>query len=72
MQVRNTDIPERMQLREVPITAVPEGSDELEEEAEWIYKQVFCKATTSKQARKFFSKICSQFMLIISFFYDEN
>uniref|UniRef100_A0A146LTI5 Transcription elongation factor SPT6 n=1 Tax=Lygus hesperus TaxID=30085 RepID=A0A146LTI5_LYGHE len=47
--VRNTDIPERMQLREVPITAVPEGSDELDEEAEWIYKQAFCKPTTSKQ-----------------------
>lgn len=38
-----------MQLREVPITAVPEGSDELDDEAEWIYKQAFCKPTTSKQ-----------------------
>ncbi|XP_014252442.1 transcription elongation factor SPT6 [Cimex lectularius] len=47
--VRNTDIPERMQLREVPVTPVPEGSDELDEEAEWIYKQAFCKPTTSNQ-----------------------
>lgn len=39
-EVRNTDIPERMQLREVPITPVPEDSNELAEEAEWIYKQV--------------------------------
>lgn len=48
-KVRNTDIPERMQLREIPITPVPEGSDELAEEAEWIYKQAFCKPTTSNQ-----------------------
>lgn len=39
-EIRNTDIPERMQLREVPITAVPEDSTELDDEAEWIYKQV--------------------------------
>lgn len=39
-EIRNTDIPERMQLREVPITPVPEDSPELSEEAEWIYKQV--------------------------------
>lgn len=48
-KVRNTDIPERMQLREIPVTPVPEGSDELSEEAEWIYKQAFCKPTTSNQ-----------------------
>ncbi|KAJ4440072.1 hypothetical protein ANN_08204, partial [Periplaneta americana] len=46
---RNTDIPERMQLRDFPVTAVPEGSDELDEEAEWIYKQAFCKPTISNQ-----------------------
>ena len=48
-QIRNTDIPERMQLRDFPVTAVPEGSDELDEEAEWIYKQAFCKPTISSQ-----------------------
>ncbi|KAI4456284.1 transcription elongation factor spt6 [Holotrichia oblita] len=48
-EVRNTDIPERMQLREVPITPVPEDSNELSEEAEWIYKQAFCKPTVSIQ-----------------------
>lgn len=48
-EIRNTDIPERMQLREVSITAVPEDSNELTEEAEWIYKQAFCKPTVSIQ-----------------------
>ncbi|XP_066246684.1 transcription elongation factor SPT6 [Euwallacea similis] len=46
-EVRGTDIPERMQLRDVPITAVPEDSTELDDEAEWIYKQAFCKNTVS-------------------------
>lgn len=46
-EIRNTDIPERMQIREVPITAVPDDSTELDVEAEWIYKQAFCKATVS-------------------------
>uniref|UniRef100_T1GUP5 Transcription elongation factor SPT6 n=1 Tax=Megaselia scalaris TaxID=36166 RepID=T1GUP5_MEGSC len=45
-EIRKTDIPERMQTREVPVTPVPEGSRELEEEAEWIYKQAFCKSST--------------------------
>ncbi|XP_055370819.1 transcription elongation factor SPT6 isoform X2 [Condylostylus longicornis] len=48
-EIRRTDIPERMQLREVPITPVPEGSTELQEEAEWIYKQAFCKPSVSEQ-----------------------
>jgi hypothetical protein len=38
-----------MQLRDFPVTSVPEGSDELDEEAEWIYKQAFCKPTISNQ-----------------------
>lgn len=38
-----------MQLRDVPITAVPENSNELEEEAEWIYKQAFTKSAVSNQ-----------------------
>ncbi|RZF40546.1 hypothetical protein LSTR_LSTR000425 [Laodelphax striatellus] len=48
-EIRNTDIPERMQLREIPVTSVPEGSDELEEEAKWIYKHAFQKSTISSQ-----------------------
>ncbi|XP_047991435.1 transcription elongation factor SPT6 [Leguminivora glycinivorella] len=47
-EIRKTDIPERMQIREVPITPVAEGSSELEDEAEWIYKQAFCKPPVSK------------------------
>ncbi|KAF7265216.1 transcription elongation factor Spt6 [Rhynchophorus ferrugineus] len=46
-EIRNTDIPERMQLRDVPLTAVPDDSTELDDEAEWIYKQAFCKSTVS-------------------------
>ncbi|XP_017793154.1 PREDICTED: transcription elongation factor SPT6-like isoform X2 [Habropoda laboriosa] len=48
-EIRNTDIPERMQLRSVPVTPVAEGSDELDLEAEWIYKQAFCRPTVSIQ-----------------------
>ncbi|CAK1551238.1 unnamed protein product [Leptosia nina] len=47
-EIRKTDVPERMQIREVPITPVEEGSTELEEEAEWIYKQAFLKPPVSK------------------------
>lgn len=46
-EIRNTDIPERMQIREVPVTAVSEDSVELDIESEWIYKQAFCKSTVS-------------------------
>ena len=48
-EIRITDIPERMQLRAVPVTAVPEDSDELDREAEWIYKHGFTKPTLTKQ-----------------------
>ncbi len=48
-EIRNTDVPERMQLRDPPVTSVPEGSDELEQEAEWIYQQAFLKPATSRQ-----------------------
>lgn len=47
--IRAMDIPERMQIREVPITPTPDDSTELDEEADWIYKQAFCKATVSIQ-----------------------
>lgn len=48
--IRKTDIPERMQLRDVPIQNVPEGSSELDDESEWIYKNAFSKPTISKMA----------------------
>lgn len=38
-KIRNTDGPERMQLRTVPV--VPADEDELEEEAEWIFNLGF-------------------------------
>ncbi|XP_030381643.1 transcription elongation factor SPT6 [Scaptodrosophila lebanonensis] len=50
-QIRKTDIPERMQLRQVPVTPVPEGSHELDEEADWIYRFAFCKQTVSEQEK---------------------
>lgn len=46
--IRRTDIPERMQLRDVPIPGVPDGSSELDDEAEWIFKQAFQKPPISK------------------------
>ena len=46
-EIRNTDVPERMQLRSVPVTA-PEDPDELDREAEWIFNK-FTKRTISKQ-----------------------
>nr|XP_017089700.2 transcription elongation factor SPT6 [Drosophila bipectinata] len=50
-EIRKTDIPERMQLRQVPVTPVPEGSHELDEEADWIYRFAFCKQTVSEQEK---------------------
>ncbi|XP_016923159.2 transcription elongation factor SPT6 [Drosophila suzukii] len=50
-EIRKTDIPERMQLRQVPVTPVPEGSHELDLEADWIYKYAFCKQTVSEQEK---------------------
>ncbi|XP_023303515.2 transcription elongation factor SPT6 [Lucilia cuprina] len=47
-EIRKTDIPERMQLRQIPVTSVPEGSSELDNEAEWIYKHAFCKPPVSQ------------------------
>lgn len=48
-EIRKADVPERMQLRDVPITQVSESSTELDEEAEWIYKHAFCKPPISSQ-----------------------
>ncbi|XP_034489678.1 transcription elongation factor SPT6 isoform X1 [Drosophila innubila] len=50
-EIRKTDIPERMQLRQVPVTPVPEGSHELDDEANWIYRFAFCKQTVSEQEK---------------------
>ncbi|XP_053670514.1 transcription elongation factor SPT6 [Anopheles nili] len=48
-EIRKIDMPERMQLRDVPVTGVSEGSNELDDEAEWIYQQAFCKPHVSDQ-----------------------
>lgn len=48
-EIRKTDIPERIQLRDIAMTAVPENSNELEVEAEWIYRQAFTKSTVSNR-----------------------
>ena len=45
--IRNTDMPERFQLRQTPLKNTEEG--ELEEEAEWIYKQAFNTPPVSTQ-----------------------
>lgn len=36
-------------MRDIPITAIPENSNELEDEAEWIYKQAFTKSSVSNR-----------------------
>ena len=53
-QLRKNDVPERMQLRNVPISAVEEDSNELDLESEWIYKHAFSKASISKQVNTAF------------------
>lgn len=47
-KIRSQDIPERMQLRGVPIT--PANDEELDEEAEWIYKAAFITRDAAKKA----------------------
>lgn len=47
-EIRTVDIPERFQLRQIRVTATEEG--ELDEEAEWIYKQAFINKPISKQS----------------------
>ena len=46
-EIRTTDIPERMQLRSVPVSAASE--EELTAEAQWIYNQAFERKTVSVQ-----------------------
>lgn len=45
-----------MQLRDVPITSIPEGSTELDDEAEWIFKHAFQKPTITKIHVESFSR----------------
>uniref|UniRef100_A0A8B9HYD8 SPT6 homolog, histone chaperone and transcription elongation factor n=1 Tax=Astyanax mexicanus TaxID=7994 RepID=A0A8B9HYD8_ASTMX len=46
-EIRGTDMPERFQLRAIPVK--PAEDDELEEEAEWIYRNAFSTPTISMQ-----------------------
>lgn len=46
-EIRTTDLPERFQLRTIPVKSAEE--DELEEEAEWIYRNAFATPTISQQ-----------------------
>lgn len=48
-EIRKLDIPERMQLRDIPFTSVPENSKELDDEAEWIYRQAFTRSNVSNR-----------------------
>ncbi|EDW74366.1 uncharacterized protein Dwil_GK21875 [Drosophila willistoni] len=47
-EIRRIDIPERMQTRQIPVTAA--DLQELEDEANWIYRHAFSKSTISEQA----------------------
>uniref|UniRef100_A0A667WNT6 Transcription elongation factor SPT6 n=1 Tax=Myripristis murdjan TaxID=586833 RepID=A0A667WNT6_9TELE len=46
-EIRSTDMPERFQLRAIPVK--PAEDDELEEEAEWIFRHGFSTLTISMQ-----------------------
>lgn len=46
-EIRLRDIPERFQLRPVPVKLTTEA--ELDDEAEWIYKQAFMQVPISQQ-----------------------
>ncbi|CAL8280696.1 unnamed protein product [Arctogadus glacialis] len=46
-EIRSTDMPERFQLRSIPIK--PAEDEELEEEAEWIFRHGFSTLTISMQ-----------------------
>ena len=53
-------MPERMQLRPTPVTSVPEGSEEeLNREAEWIFRHGFSKQTVSQQ-REYTAEDCAE------------
>lgn len=46
-EIRVTDMPERFQLRSIPVMPTEQG--ELDEEAEWIYKHAFVQPSISTQ-----------------------
>uniref|UniRef100_A0A8C6V810 Transcription elongation factor SPT6 n=1 Tax=Naja naja TaxID=35670 RepID=A0A8C6V810_NAJNA len=46
-EIRVTDMPERFQLRSIPVKSAED--DELEEEADWIYRNAFAMPTISLQ-----------------------
>ncbi|XP_063966332.1 transcription elongation factor SPT6-like isoform X1 [Lytechinus pictus] len=46
-EIKTADIPERFMLRTVPVTEA--ADEELEKEAEWIYKQAFLTPSVSNQ-----------------------
>ncbi|NWU29488.1 SPT6H factor, partial [Dyaphorophyia castanea] len=46
-EIRMTDMPERFQLRSIPVKSAED--DELEEEADWIYRNAFATPTISLQ-----------------------
>ena len=39
-EIRNTDLPERMQLRHFPVSAPEDPDEELIREAEWVFKKM--------------------------------
>ena len=53
--IRQTDVPERFQLRPIPVTATRADPDDrtvdliLQNEAKWIYQHAFLKPTISRQ-----------------------
>ena len=48
-EYRQTDVPERMQLRQIPVTMVPDDSDELDRESDWILRHGFTEPTLTQQ-----------------------
>ncbi|KAM4046625.1 transcription elongation factor SPT6 [Anomaloglossus baeobatrachus] len=46
-EIRTTDLPERFQLRTIPVKSAED--EELEEEADWIYRNAFSTPTISQQ-----------------------
>ena len=71
--IRAADFPERFQLRRVPVTEADDA--ELEEEADWIYKQAFATSCISQQVsfQTFFFNNPDVFVLnvTLTFFFPE-
>ena len=59
-EIRTVDMPERMQLRSTPVSSVAEGAEEeLDREAEWIFRHGFAKQTISQQS-EYSAEDCSE------------